>query len=74
MKIFIFGLSLLVLSACAGCIAWTSTCINIDRVTYGDSEAAYLGNELRQQGKHLLPQLDIFTVVDIPLHMQKFDQ
>jgi hypothetical protein len=51
---------------------WISKCINLNTITFGDSEAAYYTQEIKRARKNQQPQPVACTGVDIPLHMRKY--
>jgi len=66
-------ITFIVVPVMIGTTYWLSQCINLDTVTYGDSEAAFLVGHIKKLGKDKQTQLRICTVMDIPLHMRKYD-
>ena len=60
-------------SVALGCIFWVQKCINLNIITYTDSEQAFLSHHLRATGKADQKQSSVCQVVEIPLHLRKFD-
>lgn len=60
-------------SVALGSIFWVQKCINLNTITYTDSEQAFLRHYLRATGKANQRQSLVCQVVEIPLHLRKFD-
>ena len=73
MKTLIVAIMLVGGLSLVGSLYWISKCINLDTVTYGDSEAANYNYYLRQTGKILQKPKQLCASIDIPSHIRKYD-